>query len=58
MAEANDGTGDGGIVIVVQCVPDKRLVDLQTVDRELAKVRERGIACTKVINGQLDAEFV
>ena len=54
--EADDHFGDAGAVSTVADVVDERAVDLQAVDRQAVKIRERGEAGAEVVDGNGDAQ--
>jgi len=54
-AHADYSRHDGRIVRSGGDLSYKRLVDLQRIDRELSEIAQAGVACTKIIDGNLYA---
>jgi hypothetical protein len=54
-ANANHCGHDGGIVGSGGDLADKRLIDLQCIDRELSKIAQAGIARAEIIDGHAHA---
>lgn len=54
-AQSDDSRNDGFITRVPLHFPDKALIDLHLIDRELLEMRQRGIAGSKIIQCNLDA---
>ena len=56
MAQIDHGTGDGHIAFVIGQLVYKRSVNLQSLNGKALEVGQTGIAGTKVVNGQADAQ--
>ncbi len=54
-AQCQDGSGDGGVIAVVQGIAHEGLVDLDLVQRQAFQIGQRGIAGAEVIQRETHA---
>ncbi len=54
-AHSDNRPHDGGVISMVGDIIDKAFVDLERIDGKAFEVAIRGVAGTKIVNGQMDA---
>src|ERR1044071_1365016 len=57
VCQDNDGLNDGAESPVLGCVLYEGSIDLERIHRKPSQVTKRGVACTKVVDGQFDAQL-